>query len=50
MRITISDEARRFVAERGATQSVRPIRHRCCSGPLTTLEVALGDAHEERRA
>lgn len=37
--MVVSAEAREFVDARGGTVFVRPHRHRCCSGPLTLLDV-----------
>jgi hypothetical protein len=39
MEVVVSPEAREFVSTHGGAVYVRSHRHRCCSGPLTLLDV-----------
>jgi hypothetical protein len=40
--VVVSAEAEEYVAARGGTAYVRAHRHRCCSGPLTVLDITTG--------
>jgi hypothetical protein len=39
--VVISESARDYIERRGGTVFVRPHRHRCCSGALTTLDTSV---------
>ena len=38
--VVVSAEAKDYVSARGGTAYVRAHRHRCCSGPLTVLDIS----------